>query len=408
MIQNLTILLLVILHFIFLFKQKKLSKIFFIKHFIIILSFMLILQAWTIQYSFKIFFIVFGIVYLSSLLFFFISYHLKRMNLEPYLLLIIPLLWIFMIFILNKINYAGFIFETLNLSLYKLNAFNIFNNIIFLVIVLEITLVISQLYILFIEKNRLDKKHKYYLIILSILLILILLPYEHNDYSKTLDNKYLLVQGNFNQDWVWRNENSELIFQEYFNLSMLAENSSIIIWPEHSMPLDINKTNYSERLKALSINKNSTIIIGHVRDSKSLYHYDSATIFSQGKVIGTYDSIAPVFFNEKTLPGENPFIFRVNGIDYGIIICYEELNDNIFRIYKSLGVDVLISLVNEQEIQGSIGQGLAEEFIMMRAKQYGVYVIRATNTGKTEIISPEGKILSSIPTNTRSVLYYGT
>lgn len=45
-------------------------------------------------------------------------------------------------------------------------------------------------------------------------------------------------------------------------------------------------------------------------------------------------------------------------------------------------------------------------FVILRAKEFGVSIARCTNTGETEIVSNKGILLKKIPSNKEGILSY--
>lgn len=307
--------------------------------------------------------------------------------------------------LLTYLNQTSFLFEYTALFP-NLDSISILGSWTVLFLIITSSVIISQLITNF---KKISKKSAIFHILFSIGIILVLIiPYPINK-NTTLDYEeisILLPQGNFNKDWLWRQNNTELIFDTYKNLSLNSKHADIIIWPEYALPIDIfEEEHYSQRLKGLSNYLNNTIIVGHITNQFK-YHYDCATIFEKGEINQTYHSIEPVIFNEQTLKGNNLTIYEINGIKFGVIICYEELNKEIFKKYKQLEVDAIISLTNEQHIDNSIGKELAKLFIKLRSNEYNLPIIRSTNTGITLITNNKGEIVSIIEENKRTSLYH--
>lgn len=407
----LNIFLLIFFNFFFYisFNNKKIKN-YIILIFLLTILFFGISFYWLKKYSISILIFFIFINYIIYLILGLFIFYLNKTKFKKIIFLIFPIIWIIIMYILKYFNNISFILEY-SFSLKNLNSIYVFGSYFVTFILISFLILFYQLFNL-IKSNYLSRKSKnkkqiiLFIFIIIFYLIIIFYPYQiyqsQNSNYKNLN--ITLVQGNFNQDWMWRYNHSDLIFNTYFNLSKKVTNSDLIIWPEYAMPLDIfnERPDFAKKITNFSLIKNTTIITGQVLE-KGKYHYDSASVFQKGKYLGTYNSIEPVIFNEQALNGKGLKVFKIpnKNLSFGIIICYEELNRDIFKEYKKLNVDFIVSLVNEQQIDNTIGKNILNEFVHLRAKEFKIPIIRSTNTGISEIIDKNGITLYQLKENTQ-------
>lgn len=249
-----------------------------------------------------------------------------------------------------------------------------------------------------------DKKIIYFAIALLILVFGLNYIYVDNDnYQKEI--KFALIQGNFNETWAWRSNNYEQVFQTYEKLSLDAgeKNPDFIIWPEYSIVHDIfENESLMKRIGSIANRTNSYLIIGGFSLEKSADgsysgdRADTAFIFSpEGKLINTYNSVKPYPLDLSILPGNNSFVINTEKGNFIIIMCYEEfvydLNDEIYK-----NADFIVSMTNNQVFDRTFGIELISLFTRLKASEKGKPLVRVTNTGISQVIDKNGKIIAKL------------
>jgi|GEM_PF-7082636 len=99
------------------------------------------------------------------------------------------------------------------------------------------------------------------------------------------------------------------------------------------------------------------------------------------------------------------YSFNVGGreIRIGTEICYEEyFFDNLFNSLSQKKVDLIVILANQKEVGRGIW--LASQFAKQRAAIENVPIIRAANTGISQIIDSKGRVLSQTPAFEEGIL----
>ena len=197
-------------------------------------------------------------------------------------------------------------------------------------------------------------------------------------------------------------ENLDDRVKRYIALSEEAvkkENPQVVVWPEYTLPVDIMKR-FPEKMKPITSaikESNTAFIIGSMASSNGK-SYDAAFIFNKkGELEDTYYSEDPAIFNKSvsSAAAAGKLYFR----KAGITVCWEELNAGIFRNYVKNGAEYFISLSSNADLDYSWFKNYASFFSRIRAAENARYLARATQTGVTEIVSPFGRVIKTIPKN---------
>lgn len=309
-------------------------------------------------------------------------------NRTKYLALFVaPCVWLWLMFALDFTRYGSYVFE---FSMYNPMAAPLIwliggRGITFFVIALNSAIAGFAF--------QQTKKRMLNIAVISAILISCY-AYSSIAEAKGEPLKVMLVQGNFDETWEWRQDHVTEIFDSYKRLSDGRGKEALIVWPEYTLPIDIAHYYPSilDRVKAFVKNNKAYLVTGSIiYDAESGDHYDVALLFNpDGNLIDYYKSVNPAFYNEHTLKGDEGIkLFTINGKKAGSMICAEETDSRIARLQTQEGTQFLVSLSNNQNFsRGIYPSGL---YSRLRAAENYKYLLRAANTGVTQIINPYGK-----------------
>ncbi len=145
--------------------------------------------------------------------------------------------------------------------------------------------------------------------------------------------------------------------------------------------------------------------------------FNAALLFQGDTIVDTYRKLHLVPFTESfpfqdTLPGiyawlksaDTHFwekgsvatVFQAGGVHFSTPICFEDTFGYLCRDFVLRGADVLVNMTNDA--WSSSVPGAMQHMIMavFRAVENRRSVVRSTNAGMTNIIDPNGRILSSL------------
>ena len=229
--------------------------------------------------------------------------------------------------------------------------------------------------------------------------------------------KISAVQGNIPQYLKWEPRARSFILRKYFALTEAALKSQpdLIIWPEAALPVVLQEEpQYYKQVQDFIRAKNKPLLFGAVTSSAE-YFYNSALLLSdQGELMQQYDKLHLVPFGEyiplrerlrfleKVIPigdftsGSRYTIFNVNGLNFAVLICFEDLFPELASKFSRNGADFLVNITNDAWFGESSSpyQHLAAS--VFRAVETRRYLVRAANTGVSGFIAPTGKIISLV------------
>jgi len=151
--------------------------------------------------------------------------------------------------------------------------------------------------------------------------------------------------------------------------------------------------------------KTGAIVIGGFIEKEGSEVYNSSIIVLKDKVIGTYRKIH-LYFKEKLWfsPGNKGLeVYNVNGINIGIMICFDWIFPETSRTLSLLGAEIIAHPAN-------LVLPYCQRAMVTRCLENRVYAITANRIGKekrgednfkftgaSQITSYDGEVLSSAP-----------
>lgn len=236
-----------------------------------------------------------------------------------------------------------------------------------------------------------------------------------------------IVQANIDQKEKWKPENLGLVFDAYVQLTSRPSDRTpdIVIWPEGALPAVIDEliapgSPYAPRLRD-AVRPGQTLLMGANRmtpDGAGGYHYFNTLVAfrrdeSALRVTGVYDKHRLVPFGEflplgelagklgiralvhmpeDFTPGPPPRPLKATGVPpLQALICYEAL----FPGFGAGGERPawLLNVSNDAWFGRTSGPWQHLNIASYRAIEQGLPMVRATPTGVSAIIDPQGRTL---------------
>ena len=230
--------------------------------------------------------------------------------------------------------------------------------------------------------------------------------------------KVALVQGNMPQDKKWLPEMRRPTLERYLTLTREHWDADLIVWPESALPgLRDSFDGFIGGLAREARANNSHVVFGvPVLDRESLELFNSVFVVGQSNGNGEmvyhkrhlvpfgeylpFDSLIRPLSELLGLPvadfdpgPDTQPLLEAAGHRLGVSVCYEIAFGN--EIVKALPeADVLVTVSNDAWFGTSIGPHQHMQMARARALETGRYLLRATNTGITAIVAPDGVIES--------------
>ena len=236
----------------------------------------------------------------------------------------------------------------------------------------------------------------------------------------------LLIQPNIYESLAEYNVIDNL--EKYEELTQIAisqtSNVDLIIWPEGSLPIDLNnRPGLLSRIGGL-LDKDQLMIVGSSAIENNQLFNRLFIIDDRGRIKQYYDKQKLVLFGEY-VPWVKPLLSRflnlgmnyIPGKDQSLLylpknikavpmICFESIF-NYKRINRNIcQSDLVIQISNDSWFGKWYGpqQHLANS--ILRSVEFSKTLIRSTPSGISAIIDYEGNIIKSIPNNKKDFLYY--
>lgn len=235
--------------------------------------------------------------------------------------------------------------------------------------------------------------------------------------------KVMAVQGNFSGLDKWQTSSKDM-FEAYLNLTRqyAQKDTKLILWPETAVATSFYPEScYCTELKKLSKELNATIVTGFFicEENENKKYYNALIAFlPDGTISDSYCKQVLAPFGEyfplgnylaRRFPilsefienssgvsrGDTTKVLKANNVKIGAIICYESIFTKMSIENSRQGADVLVVASNDSWFGESPALYQHFSHSIMRAVESQKYVVRASNTGISAIISPYGEVISS-------------
>ena len=224
----------------------------------------------------------------------------------------------------------------------------------------------------------------------------------------------VLIQGNIPQEMKWDRSKHGFIMNKYLQMSSRHFNADIIIWPETAIPTyySIVKDSFIPLVSETAENNNLDYLIGvftfnpeneHVYNSvmtlgEELSFYRKQRLVPFGEYL-PFRGILTILERYIDLPmadissGEGRPLVKLKGHAVGASICYEAVYGN--EVIRALPeAKFLVNVSNDAWFGDSLAPHQHLEITRSRAVETGRYLLRATNTGISAVIDPNGRIVN--------------
>ena len=229
--------------------------------------------------------------------------------------------------------------------------------------------------------------------------------------------KVAIVQGNVDQDQKWRAEMRGPTLERYAGLTREHFDADLVVWPESAIPAFFDtQTEFTRSLQEEAVGHGSAVLTGvPVREA------------SGGPYLNAVAMLGPepgFYFKRRLVPfGEYmPFAFvlrpvvaalgirmadfspgpgdqeplRLGSHALGVSICYEIAFGSAVRRDLPQAA-FLVTVSNDAWFGDSIGPHQHLEIARVRAAETGRWLVRATNTGLSAVVSSRAEVRSRLP-----------
>ena len=230
-----------------------------------------------------------------------------------------------------------------------------------------------------------------------------------------------VIQPNVPQRLKWDAAYSLQIVKKLFAMQQraLQTHPNLVVWPETAIPFYIDERRpfaltEMDKLPA----QNSYIVTGTLNvgysDGGLAHFYNTAVLFDpRGEMLGRYKKIYLVpgseafpfrrvigftrtFFSIQRITygamesGKDTTVFSIPGARFSILICYESAYPQLCRAFRLRGGEFLVNVTNDAWFGRSFGPYQHAAFLVMRAVENRVAIVRSANTGISGFVDPMG------------------
>jgi len=230
-----------------------------------------------------------------------------------------------------------------------------------------------------------------------------------------------LIQGGIEQDVKWDPRRRDETLNHYQRLTEPHWGSDIIIWPETAIPAFGSEVKgFLAALQERAQTRGSALLTGIAIDERDgaggLKDYFNSIVALGGSVgrydkrhlvpLGEYPPLEPLLapllkalaipMSDFTAGAQEQPPMTVAGLKVGASVCYEDaFGEEVIDALPEAGL--LVNVSNDAWFGDSLAPHQHLEIARMRAKETGRYLLRATNTGISAIIGPQGKVIARSP-----------
>ena len=226
-----------------------------------------------------------------------------------------------------------------------------------------------------------------------------------------------IVQGNVAQDRKWRPEMRGPTLERYAALTREHFDADLVVWPESATPgfLDTLEE-FTRGMRAEAVERGSAVLTGvPVRDAPGGPYLNGVVmlgpepgVYYKRRLVpfGEYLPFGPVFRPGLEALGIRVADFspgpreqtpiRLGPHPLGVSICYEIAFGAVVRLDLPEAA-LLVTVSNDAWFGDSIGPHQHLEIARVRAAETGRWLVRATNTGLSAVVSPRGEIRARLP-----------
>lgn len=235
--------------------------------------------------------------------------------------------------------------------------------------------------------------------------------------------KISLVQGNISQTQKWQPNQKLEILRLYQSLTEQHWDSDVIIWPETAIPAFLSQVKqfYLQPL-AEAAQQHGVDLVVSLPTGEGKRYYNSVLSLTEPEVFyhknhllpfGEYLPLQPlsgwildliqVPLGSFTAGGDYQTLLKAGGYPFVTTICYEDaFGDLVAR--QIADAAYLVNVTNDAWFGDSVEPYQHMQLAQMRALETGRYLLRATNTGLTAFVGPDGSIQQQAPLFTTTTL----
>lgn len=217
-----------------------------------------------------------------------------------------------------------------------------------------------------------------------------------------------IVQGGLPHAERWQAKRDQEHLAHYVDLTDETDvyEPHLVVWPEYAVAFDIRRrAEEREALFALTTDYEIELLFGAPFHRAPGIIQNSAFVLRDGGLAGRYDKNELLPFAERSpwpelttldreqyTPGGKAFPISTRRAEVGVFLCSEALRPGIARRLTANGATVLANLSNDSWLGTEAAARMQLRSAALRAIENRRPVVRATGSGKSAVIRPDGGI----------------
>lgn len=180
--------------------------------------------------------------------------------------------------------------------------------------------------------------------------------------------------------------------------SVAGAKPRLVVWPELALPGSIERDpRLMARLKFHVQAVDAAFVIGCEGGERGAVTNQALVFGEDGRLLGRYVKRVPVPLLESYVPGKVDPVFDTPVGKLGVCICYDQDFPFVTRGLVRAGAQVLAVPTMDLAEWGGLQHRQHAANARVRAVAHRRFVVRATTSGVSQIIAPDGRVLSEIP-----------
>lgn len=226
-----------------------------------------------------------------------------------------------------------------------------------------------------------------------------------------------LIQGNVGQDLKWEPAQLLPTIRLYDGLTADHWDADIVVWPEAALPaLRLQLTDYLETLDEIARTRDTGVIMGMLvwNRAEDIY-YNGVIALGQGEgeyfkrhlvpfgeffpvpaLVRSWLRMMNLPYSDFTRGARLQSPLQVAGHRVAASICYEAAY-GATMIRDASTANLLVNVSNDAWFGDTIAPHQHLQIVRQRAREAGRWMMRATNTGITAVIGPDGRVTARLP-----------
>jgi apolipoprotein N-acyltransferase len=236
-----------------------------------------------------------------------------------------------------------------------------------------------------------------------------------------------IIQPSIEQPLKWEARHTKETLGIYFALlrRVAAQRPQLIVWPETAAPTILRRDPaLTERFRAVAAELGVPMLLGSIDAVGSPPRFrNTVFLITEAGIVGRYDKIQLVPFGEfvplsgvlgfvrgwaqfiaELEAGTRAVVFDAPPAPFGVVICYEGIFPDLFRLFVRDGALLMVNMTNDAWFGRTSGPEQHLTMYPFRAVEHRVSIVRAANTGISAFIAPNGLIVRRLHLFERGIM----